>query len=66
MNKERVDMRRGRFYVFQHGVELLGAPRITYLEDDYNKMVWYVLNNCSEVEPYIKYAFPYTLVIVFI
>ena len=62
-NKERVDLSRGKFYVFQHGVELLGAPRITYLQDDYDKMVWYVLNNYLEVEPYIKYAFPYTFVI---
>ena len=62
-NKERVDLSRGKFYVFQHGVELLGAPRITYLQDDYDKMVWYVLNNCSEVEPYIKYTFPYMFAI---
>ena len=54
-NKERVDLRKGDFSVFQHGVDLLGAPRLTYLEDNYDRMVWFVLNNCPEVEQYLKY-----------
>lgn len=46
-------MSKGDISVFQHGVQLLGAPRITYLDKDYDKMVWYVLNNCVEVDPYM-------------
>ncbi|WVZ52650.1 hypothetical protein U9M48_003690 [Paspalum notatum var. saurae] len=37
-----------------HGVVLFGAYKITYLENDYDKMIWNVLNNCKEVEPYIE------------
>jgi hypothetical protein len=55
-NKERADLRKGDFSVFQHGVDLLGAPRLTYLEDNYVRMVWFVLNNCLEVEQYLKYT----------
>jgi hypothetical protein len=54
-NKECVDLRKGDFSMFQHGVDLLGAPRLTYLEDNYDRMVWFVLNNCPEVEQYLKY-----------
>ena len=56
-------MRKGDFSMFQHGVDLLRAPRITYLENYYDRMVWFVLNNCPEVEPYIKYDILYTLLI---
>jgi hypothetical protein len=67
-NREHVDMSKGDLSVFQHGVELLGAPRITYLDKDYDKMVWYVLNNGAEVEPYIEYLFPLflSLLLVFL
>lgn len=67
-NREHVDMSKGDLSVFQHGVQLLGAPRITYLDKDYDKMVWYVLNNCAEVEPYIEYLFPLflSLLLVFL
>jgi len=53
-NRERVDLKRGDISVFQHGVDPLGAPRVTCLDHDYDKMVWYVLNNCLEIEPYIE------------
>jgi hypothetical protein len=56
-NRERVVLRDGGLSIFQHGVSLLGAPRMTYLEKDYDKMVWYVLNNTPEVEPFIEYVF---------
>ncbi|KAL5648864.1 hypothetical protein ACJX0J_039673, partial [Zea mays] len=36
-----VDMSKGDLSVFQHGVDLLGAYRITYQENMYDKMVWY-------------------------
>jgi hypothetical protein len=35
--------------------------RITYQENIYDKMVWYVLNNCLEVEQYIEYVFVSTI-----
>jgi hypothetical protein len=57
-NREHVDMSKGDISVFQHGVQLLRASRITYLDKDYDKMVWYVLNNCVEVDPYMEYVFP--------
>ncbi|CAD6264631.1 unnamed protein product [Miscanthus lutarioriparius] len=47
-NRERIDMRKCDISVFKHGVEVLGAPTITYLERDYEKMVWFVLNNYKE------------------
>jgi hypothetical protein len=67
-NREHVDMSKGDLSVFQHGVELHRVPRITYLDKDYDKMVWYVLNNCAEVEPYIEYLFPLflSLLLVFL
>uniref|UniRef100_A0A0A9GT35 DUF4218 domain-containing protein n=1 Tax=Arundo donax TaxID=35708 RepID=A0A0A9GT35_ARUDO len=39
-NREHVDLRKCDISVFQHRVDLLGASRVTYLEHDYNKMVW--------------------------
>jgi len=63
-NRERVGMRKGDISIFNHGVEVLGAPTITYLERDYEKMVWFVLNNCEEVEPYIEYVIPFSILVV--
>jgi len=41
--------------IFQHGVKLLGEHRQTYLDDkEFDKICWYVLNNCDEVEPYLR------------
>lgn len=57
-NRERVDLKEGDLSVFQHGVDLIGASRMTYLEGDYDKMVWYVLNNCPEVQPFMEYVIP--------
>ena len=53
-NREHVDLKRGDISIFQHEVDPLGAPRVTCLDHDYDKMVWYVLNNCPEIEPYIE------------
>jgi len=63
-NRERVAIVRGDLSVFQHGADVLGAPSLTYLEHDYEKMVWFVLNNYPEVEPYIEYVSPSTIFIV--
>jgi len=41
--------------IFKHGVKLVGADRRTYIDDKmYFKLVWYVLNNCTEAEPYVE------------
>ena len=65
-NRERVDLHQGDLSVFQYGVDLLGACTITYLEHDYDKMVWYVLNNCHEVEPFMEYVIPSILFLFYI
>jgi hypothetical protein len=62
-NREHVDMSKGDLFVFQHGVDLLGAPTIKHIEKDYYNMVWYVLNNCVEAEPYIEYVFTLCLLL---
>jgi hypothetical protein len=61
-NREHVDTSKGDLSIFQHRVDLLGAPMIKHLEKDYDKMVWYMLNNCVEVEP-IEYVFPLCLLL---
>ena len=41
--------------IFKHGVKLVGADRRTYIDDKmYFRLVWYVLNNCTEAEPYVE------------
>ena len=41
--------------VFRHGVKLMGANRVQYMEEEeMEKVVWYGLNNCEEVEPYVE------------
>lgn len=41
--------------VFMHGVTLVGSNRVQYIDDGVmDKLVWYVLNNCEEVEPYLE------------
>jgi hypothetical protein len=39
--------------VFGHGVNLIGAYDYCY-SDEINELAWYVLNNCGQVEEYIK------------
>ncbi|WVZ93355.1 hypothetical protein U9M48_039342, partial [Paspalum notatum var. saurae] len=38
--------------VFTHGVKLLGTAKVSYNEVGFDKLVWYVLNNCPEVDQY--------------
>ena len=41
--------------VFMHGVRLIGKNRVHYFDDKtFNLLVWYVLNNTDEVEPYLE------------
>ena len=55
-NKERVPRSTCGLSIFHHGANLMGAPRLTYDEKDYDRMVWYVLNNTKEVESFIEYV----------
>ena len=38
--------------IFGHGINLLGASKFHYKDKDYDSMVWFVLNNCEEVDEY--------------
>jgi len=40
--------------VFGHGVHFTSASELKYDENDFDQMVWYVLNNCSQVEKFVK------------
>ena len=40
------------FSIFGHGINLLGASKLHYEDKDYGSMVWFVLNNCEEVDEY--------------
>jgi hypothetical protein len=41
--------------VFNHCVKLIGASREQYIDDEMmDRLVWFVLNNSREVEPYVK------------
>ena len=41
--------------VFMHGVHLIGWDRVQYIDDKtFKQLVWYVLNNSDEVEPYLE------------
>jgi hypothetical protein len=44
--------------VFMHGVKITGSDRRQDINDEMmDKLVWYVLNNCEEVAPYLEYLF---------
>ena len=41
--------------VFMHCVKLMGGSSVDRASDeDLEKLVWYVLNNCDEVYPYVE------------
>ena len=41
--------------VFIHDVQLIGKDRVQYIDDKtFTKLVWYVLNSCDKVEPYLE------------
>ena len=40
--------------VFGHGVHFTSASELQYDENCFDQMVWYVLNNCSQVEKYVR------------
>ena len=42
--------------VFGHRVAFTSASEVVYDENQFDQMVWYVLNNCSQVEEYVKYV----------
>jgi hypothetical protein len=42
--------------IFCHGVNLLGASKLHYEDKDYDSIVWFVLNNCEEVDEYKEWV----------
>jgi len=45
----------GDISVFMHDVKLIGRNRTSYMKDEeMEKLVWYVLNNSLEAEPYLQ------------
>jgi hypothetical protein len=55
-NIERDDSHVGDVSVFKHGVNFIGASEYLEAGAEYDKMVWYVLRSCPEVQPYITYV----------
>ena len=47
--------------VFGHGVRFTSAAELVYDEGGLDQMAWYVVNNYSQVEEYIKYVITYVL-----
>jgi len=41
--------------VFMHGACLIGRDRVQYINDKtFKQLVWYVLSNSDEAEPYLE------------
>jgi len=40
------------YSIFCHGINLMGASKLHYEDKDYDSMVWFVQNNCEEVDEY--------------
>jgi hypothetical protein len=53
-NRENVDLSVDGTSCFDHNVQVLRAGTTCWLGSKYDKVVWYVLNNCEEVKPYIE------------
>ncbi|TVU47075.1 hypothetical protein EJB05_06655, partial [Eragrostis curvula] len=53
-NRETVNTKGVTYDIFKHGARFIGNPLLKFEEDHYEHMVWYVLNNCPEIKPYIK------------
>jgi hypothetical protein len=45
--------------VFGHGVSFTSATELVYDDTAIDQMVWYILNNCSQVEKYMRYVLYY-------
>ena len=45
---------RDEMEVFSVGAKGLGKSILKHFDKEFDKMVWYVLNNCDDVERYIK------------
>ena len=52
--------------IFKHGVTVLGASKFAYNDAEYDKLVWYVLKNCREVDEYKEFVLTFTLIFFFI
>ena len=62
-NKQLDDSQSGDVSVFKHDVNFLGGSDYLEAGDDYDKMVWFMLSNCVEVQPYIEYVISCALIV---
>jgi hypothetical protein len=53
-NRENIDFFVDGASCFDHNVQVHGAGTTCWLGSKYDKVVWYVLNKCEEVKPYIS------------
>jgi hypothetical protein len=53
-NRENVDLSIDGPSCLDRNVQVLGAETTCWLGSKYDMVVWYVLNNCEEVKPYIE------------
>jgi hypothetical protein len=53
-----------RVQLLRHGVNFIFASEPLFEESDIDQMVWFVLNNCSQVENYVDYILITTFYIV--
>jgi hypothetical protein len=45
----------GDIFVFMNGLKLIGKTRVEHIDDKVrDKLVWYALNNCDEVQPFVE------------
>ena len=65
-SQEMLDFQISRLILlmfFGHGVNLIGAYDY-YYSNEIDQLVWYVLNNCDQVDKYIKYVLKYLYVYI--
>jgi hypothetical protein len=47
--------------IFGHGVHFTSAPELVFDDTAIDQMVWYILNNCSQVDKYMRYVLYYII-----
>jgi hypothetical protein len=52
--QENADLSVDGTSCFDHNIQVLRAGTTCWLGSKYDKVGWYVLNNCEEVRPYIE------------
>ena len=44
----------GEFEFFSDGAKPLGKQKLVHFDDEFDQMLWYVLDNCDEARVYIE------------